>query len=295
MIHSFIRSIVLTCLLMLPLSSYAQKKTAEQLAQEKKEAATKVEIEKQLKAFAAAYSQLGKTKDVASVVQYMAPDVTSTLVTFNISDRGSVLNSDYNGFVDYLNKIVRTDGLKVDYNIKEILKNTVTGSIGIVIYVVEYSISKDAELWSKGTETVSMVFRQEKDNSWKIAHYSVIGTEDERIKGVCSCELYKASSGVNTGNYMVKTVVPKGKNYSTLLSNFEFMYAMDGNSKERLIIVGENTYQWEQSGEIYRQKRDGSKGDLVVKAHPNDEVLAIISILQSDIYVENCTKINVRR
>lgn len=279
---------------------YAQKTTTKITEDEKQKArdkAAEVIIKKNLMEFAEAYSKLGETKDVKSVMAHMAKDVTSTLVTFNISDRGSVVNSDYEGFLSYLTKITRTDGLKINYTIKDILKNEVKGAIGVIIYVVEYEISKDKEIWSKGTETVSMVFRNEKQTSdWKIAHYSVIGTEDERIKGVCSCELYKSSTGVNSGNYLVKTIVPSGKNYSTLVNNFEFMYEnQGGQGGERTIRVGDNTYKWTQTGDIFKQNADGTQGDLIAKSHPNDEVLAIMSILKGDVYSENCTNINLKR
>ncbi len=124
---------------------YAQKNTAKISEDEKQKArdkAAEVIVKKNLMEFAAAYSKLGETKDVKAVMEHMAKDVTSTLVTFNISDRGSVLNSDYEGFLSYLTKIVRTEGLKIDYAIKDILKNEVKGAIGVIIYVVEYEISK---------------------------------------------------------------------------------------------------------------------------------------------------------
>lgn len=279
---------------------YAQKNSTKISDEEKQKArdkAAEVIIKKNLMEFAESYSKLGDTKDVKAVMEHMAKDVTSTLVTFNISDRGSVVNSDYEGFLSYLTKITRTEGLKINYSIKEVLKNEVKGAIGVIIYVVEYTITKDNDIWSKGTETVSMVFRNEKQTSdWKIVHYSVIGTEDERVKGVCSCELYKSSTGVNSGNYLVKTIVPSGKNYSTLVSNFEFMYEnQGGQGGDRIIRVGDNTYKWTQTGDIFKQKGDGTQGDLIAKSHPNDEVLAIMSILKGDVYSENCTNINLKR
>lgn len=282
-------------------TTYAQKTTTTKITEDDKQKArdkaAEVIIKKNLMEFAEAYSKLGDTKNVEAVMKHMAKDVTSTLVTFNISDRGSVLNSDYEGFLSYLIKITRTEGLKINYAVKEVLKNEVKGSIGVIIYVVEYEITKDKEVWSKGTETVSMVFRNENQTGdWKIAHYSVIGTEDERIKGVCSCELYKSSTGVNSGNYLVKTIVPSGKNYSTLVSNFEFTYQNQGGGDgERLIMVGDNTYKWTQTGDIFKVNKDGSQGVLVSKSHPNDEVLAIMSILKSDVYADNCTNINLKR
>ena len=279
---------------------YAQKNTTKISDEEKQKArdkAAEVIIKKNLMEFADAYSKLGDTKDVKAVMTHMAKDVTSTLVTFNISDRGSVLNSDYEGFLSYLTKITRTDGLKINYSVKEILKNEVKGVIGVIVYVVEYASTKDKEVWSKGTETVSMVFRNEKQTSdWKIAHYSVIGTEDERIKGVCSCELYKSSTGTNSGNYLVKTIVPSGKNYSTSVSNFEFLYEnQGGQGGERTVRVADNVYKWTQTGDIFKQNEDGTQGELVAKSHPNDEVLAIMSILKNDVYSENCTNINLKR
>ncbi len=281
-------------------SLYAQKnstKIDEDEKQKARDKAAQVIIKKNLMEFADSYSKLGDTKDVKAVMEHMAKDVTSTLVTFNISDRGSVINSDYEGFLSYLTKIVRTEGLKINYSIKDVLKNDVKGAIGVIIYVVEYEIAKDKEIWSKGTETVSMVFRNEKrTGDWKIAHYSVIGTEDERIKGICSCELYKSSTGVNSGNYLVKTIVPSGKNYSTLVNNFEFMYQNQGGQDgERTVRVGDITYNWTQTGDIFKQNLDGTQGDLIAKSHPNDEVLAIMSILKYDIYSDNCTNINLKR
>jgi ketosteroid isomerase-like protein len=281
-------------LLVAPLQ--AQKtNTTSNASKNKTKADTEAEaaIRKMILDFANIYSNLGETKDREAVLAFFSNDVTSTLVTFGINEKGSIVNSDYNGFVDYLTKIIRTNGLKINYKVTDILNATVRELTGTAVFLVDYEITNSGEVWSKGSETVAMVFRKV-GNDWKISHYTVIGLEDEKYKGSCLCELFKSSGGLNSAHYVVKTTIPSGRNYSTNLQNFDIDYPSD-NTKDRTITIGKSLYYWKRTGEIHLSNTDGSLGDFLTKGHPADEVDVIMRILKEDLYKNNCLTLNVKR
>jgi hypothetical protein len=244
--------------------------------------------------YLAAYDKVTETKDLKSVLQYVSPELSSTLVTYDVQDRVKVVNSDYNAFVEYLKKVIRNTDVTVNYQLKDVLKLYTAGNIGVVVANSEYEIIKDGGIWSKGMETNTFTFKRiNRDAKWKLIHLTVIGVEDEKTKGACSCEIYRSSKGASAGSFVVKTTVPSGRSYNTLLNNFDIIYGKD----ERTINVETNSYRWLRNGDIFLMKDPKAPSDQdkkIATAHPQDELDAILTILRTHLYSDNCISVKPR-
>jgi hypothetical protein len=251
-------------------------------------------LKEEFLAYLASYDKVSETKDIKSVMQFVSPELSSTLVTYDVQDRVKVINNDYNAFVEYLRKVIRNTDVSVKYQLKDILKLYTAGNIGVVVANSEYEIIKDGGIWSKGFETNTFTFkRANKDSKWKLIHLTVIGVEDEKTKGSCSCEIYRSSKGANAGSFVVKTTVPSGRNYNTLLNNFEIIYGKE----DRTINVEAHSYKWLRNGDILLLKDPKNPAETdkkIATAHPQDELDAIVTILKTHLYSDNCISVKPR-
>ncbi len=284
-------------LLFAPLMLHAQGNTAKGTKGKEKEpelSADDKALKEEFMNYLASYDKITETKDIKSVMQFVSPELSSTLVTYDVQDRVKVINNDYNAFVEYLKKVVRNTDVTVNYKLKDILKLYTSGNIGVIVANSEYEILKDGGIWSKGAETNTFTFKRiNRDSKWKLIHLTVIGVEDEKTKGTCSCEIYRSSKGANAGSFVVKTTVPSGRTYNTLLNNFEIIYGKD----DRTINVEANSYKWHRNGDIFLMKdpKLASEQDKkIATAHPQDEVDAILTILKNHLYSEHCVSVKPR-
>ncbi|MCC5946238.1 MAG: hypothetical protein JJT94_15005 [Bernardetiaceae bacterium] len=284
-IFKFLHVVILLCFF--SFSAVAQEKVQD-VEKDKKE------VEKFIYEFADEYSKVGLSKKKEKVMEYVSKDLTSTLVTFNVAGRGSTKADNYQGFSNFLDRVVRTPGLKVSYKITDILRNHVSGDVAVLVYMVNLEIMQNEETLSRGNETVLMSLRRNKENKWLITHYSIVGIEDEKIRGACLCELFKASSGANSGHFVVKTIVPSGQNYTTNLNTFEFSYSVENAGSDRLITVDNNMYRWTRDGKVLVIKNKEDAGTNIAESHPTDEIDVIVTILKYHLYKDNCTSIKIR-
>jgi hypothetical protein len=238
-----------------------------------------------LQAFARDYSALGKTKDKMKVLSYMSRDLVYNIVNFDIRNRHELIQSDFSGFNKYLNKLLEEDHYTVDYKITEVISNGVTNNLGVVVYNAEYETSSNGAVWTKGAETVTMTFKKT-NGKWKIIYFTVIGREDEKFRGICICELYKAAKG----GYIAKTNVPSGRSYESHMNNFSFIKSTGG----RIFIKSDGKmYRWANDGTIFLEQGHDSNGVYIGKAMQINELDAIIEILKSSIFTVNCTEIKL--
>lgn len=250
--------------LFLFLNSYAQRPEAE--------------IEQFIKDYAKAYENITKTRDKQSVLKYVSKDLFSTIIKSNVVDNFGLIQSTYADFDGYLEQILRTDGMDVNYEVKDILRSRVRGRTGVVLCEIAVQVSSRGEIWNKGTELTTFTLKQFKDG-WKILNFNVVSLEEEQNKGTCLTEVFKAS----TGNYMVKTIVPKGNTYATNLDNFEFN---PGSGIIYISLDGENSYSWLRDGPITKLA-SGTQPEKVI-GPAIDEYEAVLNIVKLDLYSENC-------
>lgn len=236
------------------------------------------EIERFIKDYAKAYENITKTRDKQSVLKYVSKDLFSTIIKSNVVDNFGLIQGSYAEFDSYLEQVLRTDGMVVNYDVKDVLRSKVRGKSGVVVCEIAVQVSSKGEIWNKGTELTTFVLKKFK-SGWKILNFNVVSLEEEQNKGTCMTEVFKAS----TGNYMVKTVVPKGSTYESNINNFEFN---PGNGIVYISLDGENSYSWLKDGPITKMA-EGNKPEKVVGS-AIDEYQAVLNIIKLDLYKSNC-------
>jgi hypothetical protein len=236
------------------------------------------EIEQFIKDYTKAYENITKTRDKQSVLQYVSKDLFSTIIKSNVVDNFGLIQSNYSDLDSYLDQIIRTEGMEVQYSVKDVLRSKVRGKSGVIVCEIGVQISSQGEIWNKGTELNTFVLKKFK-NGWKILNFNVVSLEEEQNKGTCMVEVFKGSPG----NYMVKTVVPKGSTYESNMDNFEFN---PGNGIVYISLAGENTYSWIRDGAITKLAQGNQADQLVGDAI--DEYQCVLNIVKLDLYKANC-------
>jgi hypothetical protein len=164
--------------------------------------------------------------------------------------------------------------------VKDILRSKVRGKSGVVVCEISVQVTSKGEIWNKGTEITTFVLKNYNDG-WKILNFNVVSLEEQQNKGTCLTEVFKA----NSGNYMVKTIVPSGETYETNVNNFEFN---PGNGIIYISLDGENAYSWLRDGPVSKMA-SGNKPEKVI-GPAVDEYEAVLTIIKQDLYSGNCTE-----
>lgn len=232
--------------------------------------------------FAKSYSAITESRNKATVLRYFHKNMTSNMFYFGINGRSRVDNSNYEGFERYLDKILRSDQLTIKYEVQNILRGISDEDVATYTYDVNFEIKEADGIWVRGNETVSMAFRKFGDE-WKAVHFTVMGIEDEKLKGTCICEIFSTLDA--DGEVIVKTIVPSGKSYATHFADFKFK-SREGN---QLIRVEDRTYQWIRSGSLSELDEAGEVAVELGKAIGKKD--AILLIIQQSLYAESCAKL----
>jgi ketosteroid isomerase-like protein len=245
-------------------------------------------LEGYVKDFAKAYANLPESKDKSSVLKYFSKRMQSTIFYFSVSDNVRMTNSGFDGFSKYMNQLMTTEGMEIRYDVTEVLQNYVNEGVATVVAVIDYELQQADGFHVKGQETVTFAWKKI-GGEWQIVHFTVMGTEDEKLRGTCLCEIF-ASSG---DEYVVRTTVPNGRSYNTGFSEFEtrksgediFIKVKSDNAVFKLTGDGEVWHQDGTSNAIDKMNevsRIGKAGG--VKG-------AILLVIKHHIYPGNCTSI----
>lgn len=237
------------------------------------------EIERFVKDFASAYENVIKSRDKQNVLQYVSKDLFSTIVKSNVVDNFGLIQSNYADFENYIDQLLRSDGMMVTYSVKDVLRSKVRGRTGVVVAEIAVQISSNGENWNKGLEITTFTLKKF-DDQWKILHFNVVSLEEEQNKGTCLTEFFSATSG----NYVVKTIVPKGATYATNLNTFEFS---KGSGINYISVDNESSYSWMREGPVVRLSQGNAPEKTLGAAI--DEMQAVLMIIEEDLYSENCT------
>ena len=119
---------------------------------------------------------------------------------------------------------------------------------------------------------------------WKIAHYTFIQMEDEKLKGTCVCELFL---GEAEEEVVAKTIVPSGKSYSTKFDSFEFR-VVEG---DWIIKAQDQLYKRLKTGPLYLLNDEGETQIGV----PNSKRETVLMIIGDDLYKDSCARIKTRK
>jgi hypothetical protein len=242
-------------------------------------------VERLVKDYARAYENITKTRDKQSVLRYVSKDLFSTIIKSNVVDNFGLIQSSYADFDNYLEQILRTDGMQVKYQIKDVLRSKARGKSAVVVCEVAVEVSSKGEIWNRGTELTTFTLKEFKDG-WKILNFNVVSLEEEQNKGTCLTEIFQARSG----DYMVKTIVPQGSTYNNNVNNFEFN---PGNGIIYISLDGENSYSWLRDGPITKLA-SGNEPERVI-GPAIDEFEAVLNIIKLDLYKDNCLNFKTRR
>lgn len=242
-------------------------------------------IEAQLRAFAEAYTNLPQSKNKANVLRYFSKEATSNIFVFNISGRSRVQNGDYKGFEAYLDNLLRTPGISLGYEIRDLLDIEVNGKVATLVYRVGYETKVPDGIWVKGNEIVTMAL-EKTGAEWKIVHYTIMQVEDEKLKGTCLCELF--ISEADDGEVVSKTTVPSGRSYNTRFDNFEFRT----NGQEQMIKVQNKVYRRSAEGQLlYLDETENEEVTLGVSNSKKETVLMIIA---ESLYKDSCARLKTK-
>ncbi len=263
----------------------ADKKVVEETAQKTPEKIEEENLTKIAQSFIDTYTKFSQTKDKKSVLDFMSEKVSAMLVNTNIQGTVQPFSSDYAGLVTYLDKLIDSEGVTLDYKLAKIARVAVVGEIGTVFYDAEYKIQRDGVYWSKGFETVYLVFKKEK-GIWKIVHYTTLTIEDEKLRGDCYCEFFTSAGK----GYIARTTIPSGKSYEAKLNTFSFA--------ENIITVDGKVFEWRNKTEVYGKGANNAAGiaaedALLGIAKTEEEVIAVI--LRENLYHTNCANIKIRK
>lgn len=243
------------------------------------------EIEQYVKDYAKAYENITKSRDKLTILEFVSKDLFSTIIKSNVVDEFGLIQSSYADFDAYLEQILRTDGMEVNYEVKDVLRSKVRGRTGVVVCEIGVQVSSRGEIWNKGTELTTFVLKKYKD-SWKILSFNVVNLEEEQNKGTCLTQIFKATSG----SYMVKTIIPKGETYKTNINNFEFN---PGNGIIYIKLDGENSYSWLRDGPLTKVAQGNQPEKVIGSAI--DEYQAVLNIIKLDLYTENCLNFKTKK
>ncbi|WNJ20839.1 nuclear transport factor 2 family protein [Pontibacter sp. G13] len=230
--------------------------------------------------FAAAYSNLPKSKNKADVLKYFDREATSTRFVFNIKGQAAVTTGNFAKFEGYLNHIIRANGIELHYNVSDIAVTYLDAEIATLAYKVNYETKEENGIWVKGLETVTMAL-EKSGSSWKIVHWNMMQVEDEKLKGTCLCELYLSEA--DDGEVVAKTTIPSGKTYTTRFDNFVFRTSGSG----KVIRVGNYVYKHKPSGPLY-VIQDGEEIEIAIAKSKKEIVLAII---EHSLYADSCARL----
>ena len=277
-LHKLITSIFLVLVLMLPALVQAQDeqmKKAEDILKEN------------VISFAAAYATLPETRDVKSVLDFMNPRYQSVMFYFNVSDKTRMNMSGYDGFERYLTRIAQTPGMRVKYDIQDFLYVYVKENVGTTVFTVNYELEEENGFHVRGHETVTMGWKKYGE-AWQIVHFTVLGTEDEKLRGSCLCEIF-ASRGQD---YVVRTTVPDGKSYTTGFTEF----STNKVGTDTYIQTSDGAvFKMNGAGEVWQMEGDSARASEMMEARrlgsANEIKGAMLLIVKSYIYPDNCTNI----
>lgn len=257
--------------------------TAQSLGQNDTEALLK----QYAREFCESYSNLPTTKDPSSVLRHVSKKARSAIFYFSMADNVRNFTSSYDGFSKYMESVAKNDGMTIKYEVDEFLRVQVDSNVASTVFVVEYELQEQGGFHAKGTEIVNFAWKKQASGDWKVVYFTVMGIEDEKLRGTCLCEVF-ASRGQD---FVVRTTVPNGRSYNN--GFHEFSTTKVGT--DTYIKAPDNVYfKLTATGEVWELAPDEkpNQAEMVKRIGRANEVKgAILLIVKSHIYPDNCTSI----
>ncbi|MGF1532563.1 MAG: hypothetical protein ACFCUI_02590 [Bernardetiaceae bacterium] len=235
------------------------------------------------------YQQLIDTHKTEKVLQHFSPELRTTVISSDIKGRVRVIRNDYAQFSEFLGRLAFSPGLRLDYQVSEVLKVEAKTRFGFVVYNVNYELNQEGSVWNRGNETVTVSF-EKKGGQWKIVHFTTVIFEDEKLRGRCFCKIYAPKEAAEANEYLAMMLVPAGESYMEKSYNIRFR---DGEA-ERVINAGDREFRWRYSnGEVWQLSQSGIKQKLLGTAKLRQE--AIIVVLRDYFHQDNCSSLTIKK
>ncbi|WP_157637706.1 nuclear transport factor 2 family protein [Flexithrix dorotheae] len=224
------------------------------------------------------------SKDKGAVLKYFHEKMVIDFTFISVSGKVRNERISYEEFATHLDafsheRMGRTHDI-------DVLKTIVHQDIGVVNYTEDYEVTFGEEVLTKGSQVITATAKKF-GKTWKIIRITVVEMESEKFKGSCLCELYEGTSA--TGNFITKTTVPGGKNYTSNMNHFTV------TKKDRGTVLinmdGEN-FIWENNLNIFEAKEDGSKGTKIGIGTNSYEVIQ--TLIKAE-FSEHCTDLVLRK
>ncbi|MFK7970592.1 MAG: hypothetical protein AB8F95_09500 [Bacteroidia bacterium] len=237
--------------------------------------------------FCTAYSNLPETKDPSTVMRHISKNAKSAIFYFSMAEKVRNFTSSYDGFAKYMDHVAKSEGMTVSYKVKDFLRVRVDSNIATTVFEVDYELEEEGGFHAKGSEIVNFAWKKQKSGDWQIVYFTVMGIEDEKLRGTCLCEIF----GSRGQDFVVRTTVPNGRSYDNGFHEFE-------TNK-----IGSDTYLKAPDGTFFKLTATGEVWELAPDTKPTQAEMvkrlgrakevkgAILMIVKSHIYPDRCTKI----
>ncbi len=242
-----------------------------------------------IKDFTKSFSEISETGDKESVLQYFEEQFTSDLTFVRIGSTVRNSSGNYERLSAQLENLINSKDMKITYDIQEISKYALKGTIAVVPFVTNFEVKQGDEVVMKGSQLFTFTLRKSEDK-WRVVHYTVTEIEDQRNKGACICELFEEQS--RNINLVSKITFPSGSDYKTEFDEFTFKKVDAGTMI--LLRTGKTThYLLDNNKMVHVLDANDKPIQELGKAENSSE--AVLLILQTHIYNSNCLRILRRK
>ncbi|MEZ4687637.1 MAG: hypothetical protein R3B47_16710 [Bacteroidia bacterium] len=244
-------------------------------------------LKQYVREFCSSYSKLPETKDPSSVLQHVAKTARSAIFYFGMADNIRNFTSSYDGFAKYMEHVANNEEMSIRYEVADFLDVRIDSNVATTVFTVHYELQESGGFHAKGTEIVNFAWKKQDSGDWKIVYFTVMGIEDEKLRGTCLCEIFSSRGQ----DFVVRTTVPNGRSYENGFHEFS------------TIKVGQDTYLKAPDNVFFKLTATGEVWELAPGEKPaNAEMVkrlgragevkgAILLIVKSHIYPDNCTSI----
>lgn len=191
------------------------------------------------------YSDYFSANNTGTLEEYTVlfdPRFKGNDVEVDIQGEVSILQQDLASMLKTYKRLSSDKTAQVKYNLNQYRSAYVKGATGVAVFDVDFEITKNDEVISKGQQTISFILKKSRD-TWKITYMDRVYVQSEVYQGNCFCELF--TQGDQFATFLT---VPDGDEYITVNDRFELLESPQRRAIRR---NGDEMYDWNKSnGEL---------------------------------------------
>lgn len=179
---------------------------------------------------------------------------------------------DFQSFKKSFEPYRMASGAKINFSVTDFNKVVIKGNTGVINMDMNFEISKNGNVLSKGEYTVSLTAKQRNGSDWKLTFINNVYVQSEVYAGKCLCDLYKGGEN----SYATYLTVPDGNRYET--ENHRF--TVKGSGDNRIIEMdGSKAFSWKESNNTITHE-DQTVASSVLQ--PTTGIANILKFLNKD-------------